>query len=246
MSSARHKAAKDAVPKLLNPAQRLVALESSAWFAGLPIELKTWLAENTTPLLFSAGQRLFGPGDAPDGICFVVEGAVRVATTTSDGREALLAFAEPPQWFGELALFDGAARSHEGWAQSDCVLLRVPQRSLVEFLDQHPVHWKAFGQLVAQKLRLAFRAIEDATLLAPPVRLAHRILAIAHGYSDWNGPSRRVINVQQDHLGSMLGLSRQTVNQILKDFEARGFLRRTRGSIEIVDLEQFKRFAAEE
>lgn len=34
----------------------------------------------------------------------------------------------------------------------------------------------------------------------------------------------------------MLGLSRQTTNQILKDLEARGALRLTYGEIEITDL----------
>lgn len=231
------------MPKLLRPDERLTALRRSAWFTGLPAELRDWLVGNAVPQALAAGQRLHGPGDPPDGIYFMVDGAVRVATTTADGREALLAFAEPPQWFGETALFDGAARSHEAWAQTDCLLLHVAQRGLEAFLAEHPACWRDFGMLMAQKLRLAFHAIEDVSLLPPPARLARRLLAIAHGYGDWSGPSRRVIEVQQDELGAMLGLSRQTVNQILKDFEQQGFLRRTRGSIEIVGLDGLKQFA---
>jgi CRP/FNR family transcriptional regulator, cyclic AMP receptor protein len=234
------------VQKLLTTDERLTTLRRSAWFVALPPALSAWLADNAAPLALTAGQRLHGPGDAPDGIYFMVEGAVRVATTTADGREALLAFAEPPQWFGETALFDGATRSHEAWAQTDCLLLHIAQPALIGFLESNPAYWRDFGLLLAQKLRLAFHAIEDVSLLAPPARLARRVLAIAHGYGDWNGPSRRVIDVQQDQLGAMLALSRQTVNQILKDFERQGLVRRTRGSIEILDLDRFKRFALDD
>jgi len=52
-----------------------------------------------------------------------------------------------------------------------------------------------------------------------------------------------VIRVQQDQLGAMLSISRQTVNQILKDLEAQGLLHRARGSIEILDLAQLRKFA---
>ena len=76
-----------------------------------------------------------------------------------------------------------------------------------------------------------------------PVRLARRLLAIAGGYGERHGLSTRVINVQQEQLGLMLSVSRQTVNQILRDFEAQGLVQRTRGSIEILDLASLRRFA---
>ncbi len=243
MSSARHKTAKDPVSKFSSPQDRLTALRRSVWFAGLSDELQAWLAENSRPLAIAAGQRLFGRGDAPQGLYFVVEGAIRITTSSADGREVLLAFAEAPQWFGEAGLFDGSRRAHDAWAESDALLLHIAQRVLLAFLDQHPAHWRAIGVLLAQKLKLAFIGIESVALLPTAPRLARRLVAIATGYGDWNGRNKQVIEVQQDQLGSMLALSRQTVNQILKDFEVQGWVRRTRGSIEIVDFEGLKRFA---
>jgi CRP/FNR family cyclic AMP-dependent transcriptional regulator len=253
MSAARHNAPRapsqrtpDALPKLLTPAQRHATLHASAWFAGLPADLQAWLAEHARPVAFAAGQRLFGRGDPADGIYFVVDGSLRISTSTSDGREALLAFAEAPQWFGETALFDGAPRTHDAWGQGDGTLLHVGQQRLLELLERRPEHWRQFGLLITQKLRLAFHAIEGNSLLSPATRLARRLVAIVYGYGDWSGPSRRVIDVQQDQLGAMVSLSRQTVNKILGDFETQGYLRRNRGAIEILDLDGFKRFAAED
>jgi CRP/FNR family cyclic AMP-dependent transcriptional regulator len=224
----------------MTPAERLVALNASAWFTRLPAELAEWIATNARSVTLGAGQRLFSCGDAPDGVYVVVDGAIRIATSTADGKEALLVLIEPAQWFGEMPLFDDSPRPQDAWADNDCRLLHLPQAVLVDFLDRHPQHWKSFGLLLAQKLRLALRLIEANALLPPPRRLAQRLIAMAYGYGDWHGAHRRVLDVQQDDLGSMLSMSRQSVNQLLKDLESQGFLRTGRGSIEILDMPRFK------
>ncbi|MDF3838691.1 Crp/Fnr family transcriptional regulator [Cupriavidus basilensis] len=231
------------MPKLFSSDERRAALHSSAWFAGLTPGLQAWIAEHAKARTLATGSRLFGRGDAPDGLYFMVHGAVRMTSFSADGKEALLALVEPPQWFGEISLFDGLPRTHDAWAETDVLLLHVDQHDLLAFLGQNPSHWRAFGLLLAQKLRLTFHAIGASASLPAPVRLARRLLAIAGGYGEWNGRTRRVIHVQQEQLGLMLSLSRQTVNQILKEFETQGLLHRTRGSIEILDIGQLRAFA---
>ncbi len=225
------------------PADHLAALRSSAWFAGLAADFQRWIVAHAKVRTLAAGQRLFAQADPADGLYFVVTGAIRMTSSSSDGKEALLAFAETPQWLGEVALFDALPRAHDAWIESDVVLLHISQQDAVRFLEENPVHWKAVGLLMAQKLRLAFEAIESSVLMPVPVRLARRLVAIAGGYGERHGLSKRVINVQQEQLGLMLSISRQTVNQILRDFEVQGLVQRTRGSIEILDLESLRRFA---
>jgi len=232
-----------ALTRLATPQARLPLLRASAWFAAQPEDLQDWLCRHARPLAFAAGQRVFVRGGTPAGLYCVISGAVRVTASSASGREALLAMAEAPLWFGEAALFDGLRHSHDAFAQGDVVLLHIAMPALHDFLAQRPQHWRAFGLLLAQKLRLAFEGLEGAALLPPATRLARRLVVIAEGYGDAKGSSKRVIGMQQDQLGSMLSLSRQTVNQILRNFEARGLLRCTRGAIQILDYPQLKRFA---
>ena len=229
----------------MTPAERLAALGASPWFSHLPTELADWIAGTARVVTLAAGERLFSCGDAPSGVYYVVDGAIRIATSTADGKEALLTFIEQPQWFGEAPLFDDSPRPRDAWAESDCRLLHLPQSLLVDFLEHHPRHWKSFGLLLAQKLRLALHVIEANALLPPSQRLAQRLVAMAYGYGDWQGAHRRVLDVQQVDLGAMLTVSRQSVNQLLKDFESQGFLRTGRGSIEILDMPRFKLLALE-
>ena len=231
------------MPALSTSQERLIALRSSAWFDALAGEFQRWIADTARPLRLAAGERLFGRGEACSGVYFMVRGAIRISSLSADGRESVLAFAEAPQWFGESALFDGAPHSHDAWAESDALLLHLAQQPALEFLDSHPAHWGALGLLLAGKLKLALIGVETGALLPAPVRLARRLAAIATGYGDWNGSHKRSIELQQDQLAAMVALSRQTVNQLLKEFEAQGVLLRTRGAIEIVDFERLWRIA---
>ena len=214
---------------------------TGAWFAGLPEEFAAALLDGAEPISLRAGQRLFARGDPPDGLYAILRGVVRVTATTSSGQETLLAMLESPQWFGEIAVFDGASRTHDAWAEEDCELLRVPQAALLAELADRPQYWRELGQLLAQKLRLTFAGLEELSQLPPTPRVAGRLLLMAGGHGAWTGRSKRVLDVSQEQLGLMLALSRQTVNQSLRELEARGCIKRNRASIEVVDDDLLRR-----
>ncbi|WP_043312065.1 Crp/Fnr family transcriptional regulator [Pseudomonas sp. ML96] len=217
-----------------NPVTYLPLLESGQWFSHLPQPLRAALLAEARLLQLEAGQSLFRRGDPPCGLYAVLEGMMRVGAVSREGKEALLTLVEPPYWFGEISLFDGQPRTHDAYAEGPTRLLQVPQAALLALLAREPGYWRDFALLMSQKLRLAFIALEEMSLLPAAQRLARRLLMMAEGYGE-TGP-RRVLHLAQEQLALMLGLSRQTTNQILKDLEARGALRLTYGEIEISDL----------
>ncbi len=212
------------------------------WFAQLPPSLQDSVLAVARLRRVPAGACLFQRGDAPCGLYAVVEGSMCIGAVNAQGKEALLALVEAPQWFGEIALFDGQPRTHDAYAEDDCVLVWVPQGALLAMLAATPAWWRDFALLMSQKLRLAFVMLEQQSLLAAAPRLAHRLLMIAQGYGEVEG-ARRVIRLGQEQLAMMLSLSRQTTNQILKELEQQGVLRLSYGEIEILDLNALKHAA---
>ncbi len=190
----------------------------------------------------AAGQRLFTRGDSDDGLYCVLDGLVRIGAASSAGKEALLAVIEPVNWFGEIALFDNRPRTHDAYAERDSELFHVPRAALAALLERTPEYWHAFGLLLTQKLRLAFDAIEEAALLPAAPRVARRLLLMAGGYGE-PGALRRVLRVPQEDLAMMLALSRQTINQVLKQFEAQGALKLGYAEIEIADVQKLSALA---
>lgn len=220
----------------------LPRLLDGLWFHQLPEALREALLDAAVLRRLESGQRLFSRGDKPCGLYAVLEGAIRIGAVGSSGKEALLTLIEPPSWFGEISLFDGQPRTHDAYAEGATLLLNVPQPALLALLEREPRYWRDLALLMSQKLRLAFVALEEMSLLPASLRLARRLVMIAEGYG-WASGARRVIHLSQEQLALMLAISRQTTNQILKDLEAQGILRLTYGGIEILAPERLRHAA---
>jgi CRP/FNR family cyclic AMP-dependent transcriptional regulator len=91
---------------------------------------------------------------------------------------------------------------------------------------------------MADKLRMAFVNMEEQAVLPAAVRVMRRLVQMAQGYGQGadEGSSRRTVAITQEQLALMIGISRQTTNQILNDLKARDLIRVQRGALEIVDL----------
>lgn len=218
------------------PDATLALLRQGRWFAGLDSAFQLALLRAGRRVTLARGERLFARGDANSGLYAVLSGAISVGAVGPSGKEALVAVAEAPQWFGEIALIDGGPRTHNADAREASTLLWLPLPALHAMLTEDPRRWQAFGQLAMEKLRALFMGVEEMALLAAPARIARRLqsLATAHGQLA-DGHTRPALQLNQEQLGAMLSLTRQTVNLVLKDFEARGLLRCQYGRIEVLD-----------
>jgi CRP-like cAMP-binding protein len=217
-------------------------LDKGQWFSHLPVSLQDSLLAAARVRRLSPGQRLFKRGDPPCGLYAVLEGSVRIGAVSEQGKEALLSLVESPHWFGEICLFDGQPRTHDAFGLGHCVLLHIPQTVLLRLLDEQPAYWRQLALLMSQKLRLTFINLEQLSLMPTAARLAHRLLMIAEGYGEID-PPRRVLQLPQEQLASMLSLSRQTTNQILKDLQGQGIVNLKYGEIEILDVERLRKLA---
>lgn len=218
-------------------------LRGGSWFQALPAHFQDELLAMGRQRRLQAGQRLFSRGDVADGLYCVIDGVMRIGSSWEDGRHTLLTLIESPHWFGEIAVFDRQPRTHDALADGAVLLFHVPQDQLLDLLARHPQYWRELALLLTQKIRLAFLVLEEVALLPAPLRLARRLVAIAEGYGEWKDRSRRRIALPQEQLALMLSVSRQTVNQILKQLAAQGAIALVRGGVEILDIEQLRRLA---
>lgn len=224
-------------------------LMAGRWYASLPTNLQHQLLALARARTLVAGECLFRRGDAPCGLYVVLDGQLRVSGyggTHEDTREALLTLLEAPQWFGEIAVFDQQARTHDAQALGPCTLLQVPQQDLLNLLTREPAYWRDLGRLMGHKLRQVFDFAEELVLLPAPQRLAARLLHMSEGYGEWQtgaGLTRRQLAVSQEQLSHMLALTRQTTNKLLRQLAQQQVLHLRRGAIEIIDLPALRHWA---
>jgi CRP-like cAMP-binding protein len=68
---------------------------------------------------------IFNQGDPGDALYIVLQGRVRIATTDHFGRERVLAFYGPGEFFGDMAVLTGAPRSASASASTPVRLLQL-------------------------------------------------------------------------------------------------------------------------
>ena len=219
------------------PARWQPRLARGRWCASLPPSGQTQRLALAVPQTWPTGTTVFTRGDANSGLYAVLDGAIRIGAADASGeREAVLGLLGPAQWFGEIACLDGGVRTHDAHAKVASTGLLVPLAALQAWLQEEPLLWRHLGQLLAEKVRALFTGLEELSLLSPPQRVARRLLAMAQGHGMLvPGAALREVAVNQDQLGAMLSLSRQTVSEVLRDFEARGLVRRGYGVVALLD-----------
>ena len=211
----------------LNHAERLV-LQTDLWFGSFSDAQQQQLLQQSRRRVLSAGQPLFSRGAPFCGIYVVLQGQLLISGLHQSGQQALLTLLTPGQWLGEIAWFDQMPRTHDVQALTDSQLLQFPKTALQQLVQQDPLWWQRFGQLLTVKLRLLFVELEDRALLPAQQRLARRLCQLSND-------QQLQIPLQQEQLGQLLSLSRQTTNQLLRQLAEAGLLQTRYGTIEVLN-----------
>jgi CRP/FNR family cyclic AMP-dependent transcriptional regulator len=220
--------------------EQLAMLKSSEWFGALDAAFQQAVLGSSRVAALAAGETVFHRGDANDGIYCVLSGTVCFGAVAPSGRGSIVAQVETPQWFGEVALFDGGARTHDAWADIASTLLHLPLRHLTKILADDPSRWQQLGRLLVRKLRIALSLHEDMALETPKVRLARCLINLFEGYGDRKAEPSCSVRVSQERLGMMLSLSRQTVNELLQQLERESIIQCQRGGVRILAPDRLK------
>jgi CRP/FNR family cyclic AMP-dependent transcriptional regulator len=220
--------------------EQLIVLKRSIWFGSLEPAFQQAILASSRVKVVAAGKSVFHRGDPSDGIYCVLSGAVAFGAITAAGKASIVALAEAPQWFGEIALFDGGERTHDARAEVASTLLHLPLSHLMKILADDPAKWRPLGRLLVHKLRTALSMLEDMALEAPRVRLARCLVNLLEGYGQKRAEPSLSVRVSQERLGMMLSLSRQTVNELLGELEQKSIIRRQRGGVRILVLSRLK------
>ncbi|MFI4933316.1 MAG: Crp/Fnr family transcriptional regulator [Caulobacterales bacterium] len=192
-------------------------LGRNPWFAGLGGDLQDDIVRLGRERRVRDAV-IFAVGDEPNGLFAVLAGEVRSSHSASDGRLGLLMVARAGSWFGETSMFDGRLRYSEALAVGRVELLCLSPRAFREIIDESAERYGAFVRLLCDHHRLAMDHIASLGALPVRARVAQRLLFFARS---GRTPDRsdNVVTLSQEQLASTVGVSRQTLNGVLRRLE---------------------------
>jgi CRP/FNR family cyclic AMP-dependent transcriptional regulator len=100
-----------------------------------------------------AGQAVFRMGEPGESLYIVGEGSVELFVKDDTGSKIVLTVCEPGDFFGELSLFDGGARTATAEVLSDADLLVLDREDLMAFLRRRPDAALDLLATVGQRMR---------------------------------------------------------------------------------------------
>ena len=199
-------------------------LSRSEWFASLPRLLADAVVKEGR-LRRVKDAPVYLTGDAPNGLFAVLSGAVRIAQHSDDGRVAHLNTVNPGAWFGESSMLDGEPRFSDAVAVGDVRLLQLGPDAFHRLTANDTAAFAAFTRLLCMHYRTAMSHIVSSATAPAMTRLAQRLLFFARSEGRARPGSRAVeFRLSQQNLASTVGVSRQTLNGLLKELEEQGLI----------------------
>lgn len=203
-------------------------------FGNLPGSDIDMLASYARIERFRKGATIFHKGDAGGGLMAVLDGQVKISVPSAEGKEAVLNIIRAGQVFGEIALLDGQPRTADAIAMVDCDLMVLDRREFVPLLRANPDLALRIMELLCARLRRTSEQVEDVMFLHLEGRLAKALLRLSEDQGAAQAPSARVAITQRE-LGQMIGMSRESTNKQLQDWQRQGWVRLIKGGVELLD-----------
>jgi CRP-like cAMP-binding protein len=214
------------------PVDRLAILRDDPLFGQLGADTLARLASYAHTKAVSAGGAIFARGDAGTSLFAVLRGTVRISNQSADGKDAVLNMISAGGIFGEIALLDGQPRTADAFAASDCELMQIDRRDFVPLVRENPEIALKLIEILCGRIRHTSEQVEDMTFLDLPGRLAKTLLWLS---SQPGSATTRKVSITQREIGQIIGMSRESTNKQLREWEDKKWVKLERGGVVVLD-----------
>jgi CRP-like cAMP-binding protein len=191
---------------------------------------------------YAKGAYVCHRGDRLDFWTGVTDGLIKLGAVSRSGKAVTLAGIRAGGWFGEGTILKNEVRQYDLVALRD-TRLALMDRSTFLWLFENSVGFNRF--LVRQfneRLGQFIAFVEYDRMLDAPARLARNVAWLFNPVL--YRQSNMHLDISQEELGLLTGMSRQMANKSLQILERKGLLRVERSGITVLDLERLARYGA--
>jgi CRP-like cAMP-binding protein len=181
------------------------------------------IGEGRKIVSFPKKQTIFTQGDPTDAVFYIQTGKVRLTVVSSDGKEATIGILGDGEFFGEGALAGQALRMGSATAMTDCAVLRIDKKAMMQALHREHAFSDMFvAYLLARNIRYE-EDLVDQLFNSSEKRLARILLLLAH-FGKEGKPESVVPKISQEMLAEMVGTTRSRVSFFMNRFRELGFI----------------------
>ena len=181
------------------------------------------IGEGRTIVAAQKKQTIFTQGDRADAVFYIQKGKVRLTVVSKTGKEATVGIVGEGNFFGEGTLAGQLLRMGSAVALTDCDLLRVEKKAMLNALHREHAFSDLFvSYLLARNIRYE-EDLVDQLFNSSEKRLARILLLLAH-FGKEGVPETVIPKISQETLAEMIGTTRSRVSFFMNRFRKLGFI----------------------
>lgn len=204
-------------------------IERFAGLSRLKQPVRDLLIARSTVVAMKKGTVIFGPGKAPDNLILLLDGTVRVQQVSENGREIVLYRVHA----GESCVLTTACLlayedyTAEGIAETDVRAAAIPRGVFDDLIAQSETFRSFVFSAYSKRITDLFVVIEEIAFQRMDIRLAQKLLELGDGQD--------IVKSTHQRMAAELGTAREVISRTLQEFQRRGWVAQSRGTIELID-----------
>jgi len=197
-----------------------------------PLTFLATIGNGRKTLAVPQEQTIFAQGDGADAVFYIQKGKVKLTVVSQTGKEATIGILSAGSFFGESALAGQVVRMGSATALTDCELLRVDKRAMMDALHrEHSFSDMFVAYLLERNIRYQ-EDLVDQLFNSSEKRLARSLLLLAH-FGKEGVPEAVVPKISQETLAGMVGTTRSRVSFFMNRFRKLGFIHYNGGGLQV-------------
>jgi len=205
---------------------------------------------HTSVITYEPGESIFHQNDKSDESSYTLrKGLIKITKSLPDGRIQIVRVLVAGDLFG----FDGLAGkeyNHTATALTACEVCRLPLGDLSEVRKNNPEVDSSIVSRIIKNLRQAEDMLLELGAKRASEKLASFLMSLGQSdiRSELNANSNNEIQwvklpLSRSEIGALLGLTIETVSRFISDWKRKGYIKESKGYIQIINAEGLKKAA---
>ncbi|MBP86519.1 MAG: transcriptional regulator [Planctomycetaceae bacterium] len=182
---------------------------------------------------------IYLPVDEGNSVFLLAAGRVKICHLTSEGKQSILAFIDPGELFGELALLDDGPREEYAEAVDTSTVVLISGETMQRVMAARPDLSLGITKMIGLRRRRIEQRLKNLLFLSNRERLTHLLLELAEQYGQATPDGVRLgIQLSHQDLANVIGSTRETVTVVLGEMQQERLLSIGRRKIVITGLDR--------
>jgi CRP-like cAMP-binding protein len=215
-------------------------VDRCVWAANLDADQRERVRQAMFVREYNPGDYVCHKGEMAEHWLGVLEGIVKITTVSPSGKSVTFTGVPTGGWFGEGAALKREIRKYDVMALRRSRIAFLPRETFQWLLDTSLPFTRFLLTQFNERLGQFIAAVEYERLLDIDSRVARAVSSLfnEHLYPGLG----TTLEISQEEIGLLAGISRQRANQALKVLEQQGLVRVDYGVIEVLDLEGLRQY----